>query len=69
LLVGTNRDEHKLYVAPDRAAIDEAELERQVRELRYTPITSFARAAEQRARHRRRGRDGVALSHPGDATL
>jgi para-nitrobenzyl esterase len=32
LLVGTNRDEHKLYVSVPRAAIDDAQLERQVRE-------------------------------------
>ncbi len=31
LLVGTNRDEQKLYVQVPRAAIDDAELERQVR--------------------------------------
>jgi para-nitrobenzyl esterase len=32
LLVGTNRDEHKLYVSVPRATIDAAELERQVRQ-------------------------------------
>jgi para-nitrobenzyl esterase len=32
LMVGTNRDEQKLYVSVPRSAIDDAELERQVRE-------------------------------------
>jgi para-nitrobenzyl esterase len=44
LLVGTNRDEHKLYVAPDRSAIDDAELERQVRE--QLPASAAARAKD-----------------------
>ena len=43
LMVGTARDEQKLYVAPDRAPIDDSELERQVRA--YLP----RRAADQAA--------------------
>jgi len=44
LLVGTNRDEHKLYVAADRAPIDDTELERQVRE--QLPASAAARAKD-----------------------
>ena len=79
-MVGTNRDEHKLYVPLQRAAIDDAELERQVRE--QLPRGAAARAAEVIAvyrksraarglpssatRHRRRGGDRFALPDPRD---
>lgn len=44
LMVGTARDEQKLYVAPDRAPIDDHELERQVRA--YLPRRAADQAAE-----------------------
>ncbi len=44
LLVGSNRDEQKLYVAQDRAPIDDAELERQVRE--QLPASAASRAKD-----------------------
>jgi para-nitrobenzyl esterase len=44
LLVGSNRDEHKLYVTVPRKPLDDAELERQVRE--QLPRTAAERAGE-----------------------
>lgn len=44
LMVGTARDEQKLYVAPDRPEIDDAELERQV--LQYLPRRAADRVGE-----------------------
>lgn len=51
LMVGTNRDEHKLYVPAQRPAIDDAELERQVRE--QLPKGAAARAADVIAVYRK----------------
>jgi para-nitrobenzyl esterase len=44
LMVGTNRDEQKLYVATQRPAIDDGELARQLRE--YLPRNAAGRAAD-----------------------
>jgi para-nitrobenzyl esterase len=44
LLIGTNRDEHKIYVPLGRAPIDEPELERQARE--HLPASAASRAAD-----------------------
>jgi para-nitrobenzyl esterase len=44
LMVGTNRDEQKLYVSPKRAEIDDAQLAKQVRE--QLPRGAADRAAE-----------------------
>jgi para-nitrobenzyl esterase len=51
LMVGTNRDEQKLYVPVPRAEIDDAELERQVRE--QLPRGAAAGAAEVIAVYRK----------------
>jgi para-nitrobenzyl esterase len=51
LLVGTNRDEQKLYVSVPRSAIDDAELERQVRE--QLPRAAAARAGDVVAVYRK----------------
>jgi para-nitrobenzyl esterase len=51
LLVGTNRDEQKLYVSVPRTVIDDAELERQVRE--QLPRGAAARAGEVIAVYRK----------------
>jgi len=51
LLVGTNRDEYKLYVNVPRVPIDDAELERQVRE--QLPRTAAQRAPEVIAAYRK----------------
>ena len=83
LMVGTNRDEYKLYVQAERPAIDDAELVRQVRELPprgaaeraldviavYRESRAARELASQPPRHRRRGDHGVALPHSGDATV
>ncbi len=50
LMVGTARDEHKLYVRPDRDAIDEAELESQIRA--NIPRRAAERAGEVAAVYR-----------------
>ena len=49
-MVGTARDEHKLYVRPDRDAIDEAELESQIRA--NIPRRAAERAGEVAAVYR-----------------
>jgi para-nitrobenzyl esterase len=51
LMVGTNRDEHKLYVQAQRPEIDEAELARQVAE--YLPRGAAAHAREVIAVYRK----------------
>ena len=50
LMVGTARDEQKLYVAPDRPEIDDAELERQA--LDYLPRRATERVGEVIALYR-----------------
>jgi para-nitrobenzyl esterase len=50
LMIGTARDEQKLYVAPDREAIDDAELERRVRAA--VPRRAVDRATEVVATYR-----------------
>jgi para-nitrobenzyl esterase len=62
LMVGTNRDEHKLYVPVTRPEIDDAELERQVRE--QLPRGAAARAADVIAVYRKsRAARGLPSSH------
>ncbi|MGY6501152.1 MAG: carboxylesterase/lipase family protein [Acidimicrobiales bacterium] len=63
LMVGTARDEQKLYVAPDRPDIDETELERQVRS--QLPRRAADRAGEAVAVYRdsRRARGLPADNH------
>lgn len=50
LLIGTTRDEHKLFVVPPRAALDDAQLESQVRAL--LPPSAAARAGTLIASYR-----------------
>ena len=62
LLIGTNRDEHKLYVDVKRAPIDDAELERQVRE--QLPRGAAGRAGDVIAAYRKsRAARGLPSSH------